>query len=265
MAIRTEDINWRPRTAPEALTALELLSSRLREVGDHRAVFIDVYEVITRQVVNVMHAEDHTGFLDPTWLSELTGLFAEEALIATRCSLLGEPVTSASWRIATRCSGNRVTAPWQSAFLGINAHINYDLGLVVHSYLRAHRDRIDATQLRRYHQDYQRVNRLLEQSVFECADVLIDRYRCQATTAARYVPLGRRVGAQGVMLMLVSWRDQAWRDILALWNARDERVRARILRRMDRRAGRIAQAITAGPTLGRSLRALGSMIWRAVD
>ncbi|MFJ3881612.1 DUF5995 family protein [Streptomyces sp. NPDC090077] len=264
MPITTGDINWRPRTAPEALTALELLSSRLRGAGDDRAVFIDVYAVITRRVVDVMQAEDDTGFLDPQWLSELTGLFAEEALIATRCSLLGEPVTSSSWRLATRHAARRPASPWRSAVLGINAHVNYDLGLVVHDYLRAHRERIDAPQLRRYHQDYQRVNRILEQSVAECADVLVDRYGCRATTAAGYLPLGRRTAAYAVMLMLVSWRDRSWRDILTLWNAPDERTRTRVLRRMDRRAGRIAQAVTSGPVLGRSLRGIGSALWRGL-
>lgn len=265
MRIKTEDINWRPRTAPEALAALELLSSRLREVDDHRAVFVDVYAVITRQVVHVVNTEEQTGFLDPAWLSELTGLFAEEALIAIHCSLLGQPVTSTSWRLATGHAAHRQTTPWQNAILGINAHINYDLRLVVHNYLQAHRDRIDAPQLRRYHHDYQRVNRILEQSVLECADMLIDRYRCRATTAARYLPSGRRLGTHGVMLMLVSWRDQGWQDILTLWNAPNDQMRTRVLRRMDRRAGRIAQTIASGPALGRSLRTIGSMTWRSID
>ncbi|MFK0202968.1 DUF5995 family protein [Streptomyces lavendulae] len=101
MRITTENINWRPRTAPEALEALELLTERLREAGDDRAVFLDVYVVITRRVVEVMHTEDHDGFLEPEWLSEVTGLFAEEALIATRNSLHGTPVTLQP-RAATR-------------------------------------------------------------------------------------------------------------------------------------------------------------------
>lgn len=264
MPITIGDINWRPRTAPEALAALELLSTRLRAAGDDRAVFIDVYAVITRQVVAVMDAEDDTGFLDPQWLSELTGLFAEEALIATRCSLLGQPVASASWRLATHHAARRPTLPWQSAVLGINAHINYDLGLVVHAYLRTHRERIHVPQLRRYHQDYQRVNQILEQSMAECADVLAERYRCRATAAARSLPLGRRMAVYGVMLMLVSWRDQSWRDVLALWNAPDEGTRERILTRMDRRAGRIAQAFMTGPVLFRSVRSAGSALWRAI-
>ncbi|MEU8775580.1 DUF5995 family protein [Streptomyces sp. NPDC048606] len=264
MLITTGGIDWHPRTAPDALEALELLSGRLRSAGDDRAVFIDVYAVITRQVVQVTRGQDDTGFLDPRWLCELTGLFAEEALIATRCSLLGEPVTSSSWRLATRHAARRPTLPWQNALLGINAHINYDLGLVVHDYLRAHRERIDAPQLARYHQDYQRVNRILERSVVECADVLVDRYGCGATAAARYLPLGRRMAARAVMRMLVSWRDQGRRDILALWNAPDERTRARILRRMDLRAGRIAHAIATGPVLGRSLGTVGSTLWRLI-
>ncbi|MFG2976887.1 DUF5995 family protein [Streptomyces sp. NPDC048331] len=138
--------------------------------------------------------------------------------------------------------------------------MNYDLGLVVHNYLEAHRERIDAAQLRRYHYDYLRVNRILKHSMLECADVLIDRYRCPATITARYLPLGRRIGTQAVMLMPVSWRHQVWRDVLTLWNAPDERTRVHTLRRMDRRAERIAQTFATGPSLVQSLRRVGTTL-----
>ncbi|MBY6307653.1 DUF5995 family protein [Streptomyces clavuligerus] len=254
MPITTEDINWQPRTALQALAALELLSSRLRESGDQRAVFIDVYAVITRRVVNVMHTEDHAGFLNPQWLSEVTGLFAEEALVATRRSLRGEPVTASSWRFATHYAAHRLTLPCQSALLGINAHINHDLGLVVHNYLRSHHERIDEAQMRRYHHDYQQVNRLLEQSLVECAQLLIDRYHCQVTTGVRRLPGVRQAGLHAFMSMLVSWRNQGWRDVLALWHDPDEQTQSRTLQRIDQRAGRIAQAIVLGPAAGQWVR-----------
>ncbi|GAA0270520.1 DUF5995 family protein [Streptomyces polychromogenes] len=248
MRITTENINWRPRTAPEALEALELLTERLREAGDDRAVFLDVYVVITRRVVEVLLTEDHDGFLEPGWLSEVTGLFAEEALIATRNSLHGTPVTATSWRLATCYAAHGPAAPYRSAILGINAHINHDLGLVVHAYLQANRTHIDQHLLRRYRHDYFRVNRILEQSVLECTDMLAERYRCRTTTVLRRLPAGRRASVRLTMLVLVAWRDRIWRDILALWNAPDAPARTHITRRMERRAGRIARLIVTVPS-----------------
>jgi hypothetical protein len=55
-------------------------------VRDARAVFLDIYRVITQRVVTVLETPGTGGFLEPEWLSGLTGRFAEDALIAVRAS-----------------------------------------------------------------------------------------------------------------------------------------------------------------------------------
>ena len=150
MLIKTDDVDWQPKDAEEALKTLEKVTSRLHEHGDARAVFLDVYLVVTRRVVQILKADDADGFLEPAWLSHLTGIFAEEALLAVLASLRGEPMKNAAWRFATHYAAHGITRPCNDAVLGVSAHINHDLGLVTYDSIVSHGAATDAARLRRY-------------------------------------------------------------------------------------------------------------------
>ncbi len=117
------------RSVPDALDRLERLEGRLRDLGDRRAVFLTVYTNMTRAV---QRSVERGAFADPAWMREYTRTFANyyrEAFLAFergRSGAVPDP-----WRIAlgTATAGNALVA--QDAFLGINAHINYDLGLAI--------------------------------------------------------------------------------------------------------------------------------------
>ena len=130
--IRLDDVLWNPVNAEEALEGLEKILARLNARNDSRAIFLDIYAIVTRKVVHLLSREDAGGFLEPEWLSHLTGRFAEEALIAVRDSLKNLPLPTAAWRFATHYPAQRLTQPYQDALLGVSAHINHDLGMVVY-------------------------------------------------------------------------------------------------------------------------------------
>ncbi|MDD9942010.1 MAG: DUF5995 family protein [Myxococcales bacterium] len=252
--ISTDDIEWRPKDAPSALRALELLGRRLREKGDQRAVFCDIYILITRRVVGIMSADDNAGFIDARWLSLLTGRFAEEALIATLTSLRNTTVRRAAWRFANHYSAHKLAKPCQDAILGVSAHINYDLPIVVYDHLAAEGAALDVDRLKRYRHDYMRVNKILEASIPECLDLLVERYQCPITTRLLQVPLCRPFLCHAVHKTLVAWRDRVWSETLELLHAPNADVRRAIIERMDRRAGRIAQLVCSQSALGLALR-----------
>jgi hypothetical protein len=245
MSIRTDDIEWRPRDAAEAQLSLEMATSRLRSVGDARAVFLDIYLAVTRRVVDTLELRDHGGFLNPSWLAELTGRFAEDALVAVLASLNGEPVRSGAWRYSTAYSAAGVVLPSDDAMLGVNAHINHDLAHVVSNDLRARHPRMDAKLLARYKQDYFHVNQLLRASIPESLDLLVDRYHCPRTKRLLRLPMARTVMTEMVMALLLVWREHVWNDIEALLATNDARARAAIDARIEQRSTRIAQAICA--------------------
>jgi hypothetical protein len=250
--IPCDDINCQPADASEALEALEILTGRLRDRGDARAVFLDVYVVITREVVELVAAPEGSGFFDPPWLSELTARFAEEALVAVCQSIRREPIPSAAWRFAAHYAEHEITRAYQSAILGINAHINFDLARSVHEDFEARG--IVGARLREYRHDYFKVNEILHRSVWECLDVLVDRYRCSSTQALLRLPGSRVVLRSIIMAVLRVWRRRAWNEVLALLAARDQPARDEVVRRMNRFSGRVAQVVVAREAARQALR-----------
>jgi hypothetical protein len=246
--IRVDDIDWFPQEANGALKSLEQVMFRLQEHGDSRAVFLDVYVIITRHVVELLKTEHKGGFLEPQWLSHLTGLFAADALVAVRQSLLGEPIRSAAWRFGTYYPANKLTLPYQDAILGISAHINHDLALVVYDNLASQRA-VDAARLERYRHDFMHVNEILFTCMPACINMLVERYDCPFTRAVLRVPMSRPIIERIVFKTLVVWRNRVWDDVMALLNARDAEARQDILTRIDRTSGRIAQGIVANSAM----------------
>jgi hypothetical protein len=112
-----------------ALERLEALESALRDRRDRRAVFLTVYSRMTRAI----RARIRDGrFGDPEWMRRYTVAFADyyrrAFLDFERGRLGGVP---APWRIAFDTSVGGRGLVVQDAFLGINAHINYDLALTL--------------------------------------------------------------------------------------------------------------------------------------
>jgi hypothetical protein len=111
------------------LERLRALEAALREREDRRAVFLTVYSRMTREIRNRITAD---GFDDPAWMRRYTVAFADyyrRAFLAFERGRLGG--VPAPWRVAfdTAARGEGLIA--QDAFLGINAHINYDLALTL--------------------------------------------------------------------------------------------------------------------------------------
>jgi hypothetical protein len=241
--IACEDINCQPADAYEALVALETLTERLRDHDDARAVFLDVYVVITRKVVELVRAPEGSGFHDPPWLSQLTARFAEDALVAVCQSIRREPIPSAAWRFAAHYAEHEITRAYQNAILGINAHINFDLARAVYADFEARA--VKDERLRAYRHDYFKVNEILYRSVWECLDVLVERHQCRATESLLRLPGSRLLLRTIIMAILRIWRRRAWDEVLALLGARDEQAREKVVRRMDRFSGRVAQVVVA--------------------
>ncbi|MEF8862226.1 MAG: DUF5995 family protein [Haloarculaceae archaeon] len=113
----------------DVLDRLETLESALRDRGDRRAVFLTIYSRMTRAIRT--HAEAGR-FGDPAWMRRYTVAFADyyrRAFLAFERGRLGG--VPAPWRVAfdTAVRGEGLVV--QDAFLGINAHINYDLALTL--------------------------------------------------------------------------------------------------------------------------------------
>jgi hypothetical protein len=116
-------------TVDGVLDRLRTLERRLRTAGDRRAVFLTIY---TRMTAAVRDAIVAGRFSDPGWMRRYTVAFADYYRRAFRDFERGAlDAVPDPWIVAfsTAVEGSALVA--QDAFLGINAHINFDLALTL--------------------------------------------------------------------------------------------------------------------------------------
>jgi hypothetical protein len=236
-------IDTRPTEVDVALVSLDTIATRLRMAYDARAVFPEVYAVITRNVAAVIRAGG--VFLEPAWIARLAGRFAERYFEALIPSLTGAPVASTAWRVAFDAGRADARVPVRDALLGINAHINYDLAQGIADNIRAAGHADDARMLARYRHDHDAVNTILRASAPAIYELLLTRYACPVTwVATRNRHLNAAV-THGALRVIGGWRSDVWADMLVLLRSPDTRAHGVGLRAMDRRSGRFARAFAA--------------------
>lgn len=236
MTALLDGINLHPRNVVSALESLECVTERLRAQQDARAVFPDVYGIITRNVAREIHGG--TGFFqEPEWISRLAGRFAERYLETLAWSLLGAPQDCEAWTLAHARTDMGRSLPLQDAALGISAHINFDLALGLWQTIEEFGDTSEA-QLARYKHDHDAVNGLLAASLPQAVEQLRERYACPVTPrlfAQDVAPVSSWLALQ----VLTVWRARVWEDVLGLVRAAGEGERQVVVARMHRRSSRL--------------------------
>jgi hypothetical protein len=183
----------------DAAERLRRLEDLLTERGDRRAVFLTVY---TRMTARIRGRIDRGGFRDPDWLRAYTTAFANyyrRAFLAFERGDLG--AVPDPWRIAFGTAIRGDALVMQDAFLGINAHINYDLALTLRDV------GIDPERERKL-ADHRAVNEVLARLVDAQQRALAEIYA--AGVADVDAALGR-LDEELSLLGLREGREQAWR------------------------------------------------------
>jgi hypothetical protein len=180
------------------------LEARLRRAGDRRAVFLTIY---TRMTASVRAAIADGRFAEPEWMRRYTVTFAEyyrRAFLAfERGDLAAVPDP---WRVAFGTAVDGSTLVTQDAFLGINAHINYDLALALRD-VGIDPDR-DARRA-----DHRRINDILARLVDAQQEALAEIYAPGLSSVD--ASLGRFDEALS-LFSLTEGRAQAWRVAVVL-------------------------------------------------
>lgn len=219
----------------EAAAALDGVAEELLRAHDARAAFPDIYAVITRRVAREAARPDGP-FLEPAWISHLAASFCGRYLETLRWSLTDCPQDAGAWAWAYLAPGSAALPPVQHALLGLSAHINHDLAIVIHATIVERGHERDRGKIARYKHDHDGVNALLHASIPEALDRLIRRHRCATT---RWLDRGGRVTRWCAMELLTRWRAHVWVEVEALLATRTLAQRARVLRRIGARAARI--------------------------
>lgn len=185
-------------TVEETYRSLHELEQLFREREDRRAVFLTVYVRVTREVAVGIERDE---FENPEWVAEYLVTFANFYRRALLDFERGNvEALSGAWRLFFRATGTDDSLVIQSAVLGINAHINYDLALALHTV------GIDRNRAGKY-ADHRRINEILWRLVDETLDRLAETY---APGLATIADVAGSFGEVFWFLALACGREGAW-------------------------------------------------------
>ena len=113
------------RDLAETERALGVIVDRCIERNDRAGYFAAMYATVTR---TVRERAEAGRFADPDRMDRFVATFADRYLVADAAWQAGAPVTAA-WRLAFATAGTWRPVILQHLLLGVNAHINLDLGV----------------------------------------------------------------------------------------------------------------------------------------
>lgn len=183
------------RTIDEVLAALDGVVGRAVETGDRLGYFAALYRKVTAKVKEGIAS----GFFDDgPRMERLDVIFANRYLGAlARWEQEGEP--SRAWQVAFRAASAWRPVILQQLLLGINAHINLDLGI-------AAAETVPGAGLPALAADFERINEILFS--------LLDEVQREVGEVSPWIALLDRVGGREadevVRFSLTIARDEAW-------------------------------------------------------
>lgn len=205
------------------------------ERGDRRAIFAHAYGTMTS---NMVVAIEQGEFDDCGWVDRLLHRFADYYFVALDGYDSGGECPPV-WRHALDGARNQDLHPLQHLFLGINAHINYDLAFALADVLDDWAA-LDAAIRDGRHADHNAVNLVIARTVDQVQESVVE-------------PLSPGMGMLDRLLgpvdewafsnLIAGWRDDVWHDAVELVEAESLEHRREVSDRIEERAQRLAELI----------------------
>jgi hypothetical protein len=200
-----------PTTIDEVLAALDEIIADTRERNSPLGVFAYVYRRTTAQVKTAL---EQGAFADAPRMERLDVAFANLYILAYRQYRLGE-TPSQAWHIAFTSERDRLSLI-QHLLMGMNAHINLDLGVAAAQIM-------EGQDIQALGPDYRKVNDIL---------------------ASLTVEMQQRLGRVSPLLFLLDWIGQR----------SDEKIANFSIKVAREQSWRIAQELAALPASERPAR-----------
>jgi hypothetical protein len=216
-----------PRSIDDVLAGLDDVVAQALEDGDRAGYFAVLYRKVTAKVKEGIAA----GFFDdPGRMERLDVLFADRYLDAVAARRADEAVT-ASWRLTFDAAARARSLILQHLLVGINAHINLDLGIAAASCS-------PGPELPGLRRDYDRINAILAAMIAAVQDDL----RQVSPWLGLLDRLGARTQSEVIRFSIVTARAGAWRFAEQLDATSEPRWDAVIADR-DRRVAAVGQRV----------------------
>jgi hypothetical protein len=222
-------------TVGETIAALESIVDRCAANGDRIGYFAAMYLAVTHTVSERAAAG---RFADAVTMERFVSRFAGRYLDALTAWEAGRPCTQ-SWVLAFEATRQWRPVILQHLLLGMNAHINLDLGVTAS-------ELADGRAIEAVRADFDAVNDVLADLVDGCEGVVGD--------VSPWIGLADRIGGRHdealIRFSLVAARREAWSVAERLCVLQgDERVRA--IAEVDAAAAKVGHAV-AHPGVGAS-------------
>jgi len=227
--------------------AMQYKLEELIEQKDARAVFQLTYLTFSKHVYEnlIQH-----NFTHHAWATDMCCRFVEIYMLQFRRWEEKDPKQCATWRDAFNRIENGKTNVLQSMFLGMNAHINYDLAFCTLGACAAHSDvdtkshfngfSLTGTTMQMRYRDYLQINHVGWRSITHIQDEVLNRFNPVLGVFNR---LGTKISKPLSIRVLMASRDQAWRRTALLLHAGSTEEVLAIEHLIDNAAIRWAQAI----------------------
>ncbi|MBZ4037435.1 DUF5995 family protein [Flavobacterium sp. 17A] len=186
-------------TIKEVLSCLEAIITEAEATNSRLGYFAALYHKVTLKVDEDIQ---NRLFENPERLELLDVLFANRYLYALHEWKIDKNSTkvSKSWKIAFESSENSSILILQHLFLGMNAHINYDLGIAVKE---ANDNGCSIDELRR---DYNAINNILSSLTYS----VINKLNIVSPLISLIGLTGNKSNSLLVQFSLGNARDGAW-------------------------------------------------------
>lgn len=205
--------------------------------GDRRMIFLSCYRLMTR---NMFHALSQAEFLDQAWVEELLNHFADYYFNALEAYELQNTNTPAAWQVAFDSAGKSDLSVLQHLLLGVNAHINYDLIFTTVDLLEHEWVGLSSEESTRRRLDYDRVNDIIQQTIDEVQDTIIERGDPRLEMLDRFMgPLDEWL----ISRLIERWRSDVWENAVSLLNATDAGEREKMRQQREAEVIELAQTI----------------------
>ncbi|HHW85933.1 MAG TPA: hypothetical protein GX400_06960 [Chloroflexi bacterium] len=176
---------------------------------DHRAIFLDCYLRMTHQMLAALDAGE---FADAAWVARLLDRFADYYFDALATYEQGA-ATPAVWQVAHDAARRAETQTLQNLLLGVNAHINYDLVLVVAELLQPEWPQLTAARRHQRYADYTHVNSVIARTLDIVQDEIVEP---DAPVLRIADLLLGRLDEWATMQLIGGWREEVWHRALEM-------------------------------------------------
>jgi hypothetical protein len=212
--------------------------------GDRRAIFLECYALMTRNMLNGIEAG---RFDDDVWVHALVHQFAEYYFVALEAYDSGTGWLPDVWRQAHDLTQIPNVTPLVHLLIGVNAHINCDLILVLDDMLRDEWNDLTPALRDSRRNDYLLVNTIIGETIDVVQDTVLERYApAMNIVDMAFGPLDEWCTAR----LIRNWRRDVWNQAMTLVQTRDSQTREGLRRQADLQALRRMQLVVAGGTTG---------------